>query len=170
MPPVAIGTGRPAATDRHGTTPVENLAGAQPQTTRGVLRRAKRVLGAQGVTVNVGPVKRRHVNLGSHVLGQHPPERGREPAGAQPPGRMTSRHRRSAVSRSTTFRNCSCSRAMLPAPHVSYNHTLNKAPAGYPSRSAGTRTKPSARVVLERIDAPLVASGSTDSPTSRTRA
>src|SRR5690349_7838703 len=50
---------------------------------------------------------------------------------------------------------------VFPVAHVSYNHTLNKAPAGYPSRSAGTSTKPSARVVLERIDAPLVASGST---------
>ena len=40
-------------------------------------------------------------------------------------------------------------------------------PTGYPSRSAGMTTKPSALVVLERIEAPLIARGSTFPSTSR---
>ena len=36
---------------------------------------------------------------------------------------------------------------------------MTQAPGGYPSRLAGMTTKPSARVVLDRMDAPLIAKG-----------
>ena len=51
-----------------------------------------------------------------------------------------------------------------------YKKTSTSAPAGKPSLSAGTITKPSARVVELRIDAPLMASGSALSAETLTRA
>ena len=51
----------------------------------------------------------------------------------------------------------------------SYKYTVTVAPSPKPSLSPGTITKPSARVVDERIDAPLRASGSIRFSAMRTR-
>src|SRR5262249_60744497 len=60
-------------------------------------------------------------------------------------------------------------RAGASAHGTSYKNTSTSSPAAWPSDSAGTSTKPSARVVELRIEAPLTASGSTRPPLTCTR-
>ena len=73
------------------------------------------------------------------------------------------RNRRSASSRSTTCRNCSCSRTSesLAKGGSRIEPDVDVRPAAKPSLSSPTTTKPSARVVDERTEAPATDSGST---------
>ena len=53
-----------------------NLFAAQSQASRRFLGCSIGVVGAERIAVHVGPVERRHIDLGRHVRGQHPPQRG----------------------------------------------------------------------------------------------
>ena len=80
----------------------------------------------------------------------------------------TARKRRSASSRSITSRNWSCCHGIR---HAGTVVPLNRhsCAGGVAFAVRGTSTKPSARVVELRIDAPLMASGSTCPSRTRTR-
>ena len=176
MPPVAIIVARPGDHRRRGAMPGASTSSFERHACAAPLPSRRSVSARlQREAVDVRAVEAGHVDSRDDVLGEHAIRALRasgtvsRPSGARL--RWRSEARRRLVARDDV-RNCVCRRSALRALHrrdgrhaVAVSVVEVDGDRRCPGRSLRSRrarsTKPSARVVDDRIDAPLNASGST---------
>ncbi len=135
-----------------------NLFLTQRYEPRHFFRGAERIFGHHRKAIDIGSIKRWHVDGRHDVSRQHPPQRRIQR------NHFNARGRAVDGRPETPLRFIAVDDLEKLRPVQPYSQTVTSEPAAKPSLSSPTITNPSARVVDDRIDAPPTASGSTSPP------